>query len=75
MFFPLSIHPWKGLRLQAGPGFISDNGGEDFAWRFGIGYRFKLGDTAISLSPEFDADLVDFQDPVYIWGLRIGYSF
>lgn len=74
---PIFIHPWKGLRLTVGGGWILDEDSEsDGLLRVGLGYKFMLTDN-ISFSPEYNADLPGGKgdDVNHLFGVRLGYSF
>ena len=69
---PLYVNPVGGLWLDAGPGIVISPGGTEFAARFGIGYKIPAG--RFSISPEFNADIID-GDPTYVYGLTFSVGF
>ena len=71
---PLSLHPWRGLRLVVAPGAeIPDEGSTEFALRLGAGYKIPLGGR-FTLLPEFNADLID-GTPTYVFGASFAVGF
>lgn len=71
---PLSLHPWRGLRLVVAPGVeIPDEGSAEFALRFGAGYKFPIGER-FTILPEFNADLID-GTPTYVFGATFAVGF
>jgi hypothetical protein len=70
---PIYLHPWRGLAFAVGPGAeIPSEGNVKFAMRFGVGYRFPVGQ--FTIRPEFIADLVE-GTPTYVIGLSFGVGF
>jgi len=56
-----------------GPGAeIPSEGNVKFAMRFGVGYRFPIGQ--FTIRPEFNADLVE-GTPTYVLGVSLGVGF
>ena len=56
-----------------GPGAeIPSEGNVKFAMRFGVGYRFPIGQ--FTIRPEFNADLVE-GTPTYVVGVTLGVGF
>lgn len=71
---PISLHPWRGLRLVVAPGVeIPNEGSSEFALRLGAGYKIPLGGSFILL-PEFNADLID-GTPTYVFGASFAVGF
>jgi len=70
---PISLHPWRGLRLVAAPGAeISKENDAVFAFRLGVGYEFEFG--RFTVAPEYNADLVE-GTPTHVFGLAFGVGF
>lgn len=70
---PVSLRPWRGLRLIAAPGAeIPGSGDAEFLFRLGAAYLFPVGQ--FSLGPEFNVDLVAGH-PTYVAGLALGFGF
>jgi hypothetical protein len=70
---PVSLHPWRGLRLVAAPGAnVPSEGDAEFLMRLGVGYRLPIGH--FTLGPEFNADLID-GTPTYVFGVSFGVGF
>ena len=69
---PFTLHPYRGLRLLAGPGFEFKRA-EEFLFRFGIGWDFHVGEHLV-LTPLFTGDLVD-GNANYNYGLALGWAF
>jgi len=70
---PLFIHPYKEFRFTLAPGLEHRNGDDEFLFRLGVGYEFKLSKRWVWM-PEFNVDFVDGQE-AYVFGLAIGYGF
>jgi len=68
----MTWHPWRGLKLMAGPGVEIGDDDSEFLVRVGAAYQFKLD--RILIGPEFDVDIVDGH-PVYVAGLAVGIGF
>ena len=70
---PLTLHPWRGLRLIAGPGVeVRRDEPAEFLFRFGVGYLFHVGQ--FSVGPEFNVDVVEAH-PTFVASLAFGYAF
>jgi hypothetical protein len=71
---PISLHPWRGLRLVVAPGAeIPNEGSTEFALRLGAGYKIPLGGR-FTLVPEFNADLIEGH-PTYVFGVNLAVGF
>jgi hypothetical protein len=72
---PVALHPWRDLRLVVAPGVeIPEEGDAEFALRLGIGYTVPIGSGRFSITPEFNADLIDGA-PTYVAGVSLGVGF
>lgn len=67
------IWPWKGLRFVAGPGIEFAESKEEFVFRLGTGYKFKLGE-AFVMAPEFFVDWIGLDKITYVYGGAFGVS-
>jgi len=54
LVIPMSWHPWRGLRLAAGPGIEVNEGSAEFLGRISAGYDFEV--RRLSIAPEISAD-------------------
>lgn len=70
---PLSLHPWKGLRLTAGPGADFRSGDTEFVFRAGVGYEFELGH-GWTLAPEIAGDFTH-EAKTLVFGVSAGWGF
>ena len=70
---PLFIHPYKGWRFALAPGLEYKDHEEEFLFRTGVAYEFKLSESWV-LVPEFDVDFVDGEE-LYVFGLALGFGF
>lgn len=70
---PLFIHPYKGWRFALAPGLEYRDDEEEFLFRAGVGYEFKLCERSV-LMPEFNVDFVDGEE-LYVFGLAFGLGF
>jgi len=71
---PLYVHPYMGLRFLAAPGFVSEDSETKFLFRAGIGYQIELGNNW-SITPGYNLDLVEGNEPAHVYGLSIGFGF
>jgi len=86
--FTASWHPWRGLRLVAGPGFdrelrkhepLHDAHGPEThqkyrgLFRFGGGYDFHLAG-GFTVGPDLAVDILK-GEKVFVYGLNIGWGF
>jgi len=70
---PVTVHPWRGLRLIAAPGVeIRREEPAEFLFRLGIGYLFDVG--RFSIGPELDVDIVQ-GEPTIVAGMVFGVGF
>ena len=81
---PVSLHAVRGLRLVVAPGLeFKPGGGEEeaeseedapeFLLRLGASYEFEVG--RYSIAPEFDVDIVNFDEIILVYGLAFGIGF
>jgi hypothetical protein len=70
---PLFIHPHKGFRFALAGGLEHRHGDDEFLFRTGVGYEFKLSERWIMM-PEFNVDFVDGEEAL-VFGLTLGYGF
>ncbi|GIU76168.1 MAG: hypothetical protein KatS3mg004_3255 [Bryobacteraceae bacterium] len=88
MAFTAAVHPWKGLRLAAGPGFDREpwereGGAEAVAaetgkrvrglFRVGGGYDFHLPH-GLTIGPDLAVDILK-NEKVLVFGINIGFGF
>lgn len=86
--FTATAHPWKGLKLQAGPGFDHElrrhetEHSEGAAthqkvnralFRIGAGYDIEVG-KHMSIGPDLAYDILKGQR-VFVYGVTIGFGF
>ncbi|MCS7042796.1 MAG: hypothetical protein NZR01_08390 [Bryobacteraceae bacterium] len=86
--FTAAWHPWKGLRLVAGPGFDREpremEAGHEHAaaeagkrfrglFRVGGGYDFHLPH-GFTIGPDFAMDILR-GEKVFVYGINIGFGF
>lgn len=87
--FTATVHPWKGLKLQAGPGFDHElrrheteaAEGESAAhqkvnralFRVGGGYDIEVGKN-MTIGPDFAYDILK-GERVVVYGVTIGFGF
>lgn len=75
MGVPLLIHPYKGWRMLAAPGFDKKRGKDEdweFLIRLGLAYEFENG--RWSLTPEFNIGIVDGEE-IFVYGVSFGRGF
>ena len=70
---PFSVHPWRGLRLTAGPGADFRSGDTEFVFRTGVGYEFELGH-GWTLAPEIAGDFTHEANTL-VFGVSVGWGF
>ncbi len=70
---PFSLHPWRGLRLTAGPGADFRSEDTEFVFRAGIGYEFELG-KGWTLAPEVAGDFANSANSL-VFGVSLGWGF
>lgn len=70
---PLSIHPYKGMRLLIAPGLKDEEHNTDFLFRTGVGYQIALSNLW-SIMPEYNVDFVEDEE-IQVYGLSVGLSF
>ncbi|MGB9609837.1 MAG: hypothetical protein ACPL7M_02610 [Bryobacteraceae bacterium] len=88
MAFTAAVHPWKGLRLAAGPGFDREprerEGGAEAVpaemgkrvrglFRVGGGYDFHLPH-GFTIGPDLAVDILK-GEKVLVFGINIGFGF
>lgn len=88
MAFTAAWHPWKGLRLTAGPGFdrepqesLEAHGSEPHEghkrtrglFRVGGGYDFHLP-RGFTIGPDLAVDILK-GEKVFVYGINIGFGF
>ncbi len=86
--FTAAVHPWKGLKIQAGPGFerevadhevaphegeAGESGGRRALLRLGAGYDWEVG-KYMTIGPDFAFDFLH-GEKVFVYGLTIGFGF
>ena len=86
--FTATAHPWKGLKLQAGPGFDHELRRHEAGhaegvvvhhkvnralFRVGAGYDIEVG-KHLSLGPDFAYDILK-GERVFVYGITIGFGF
>jgi hypothetical protein len=86
--FTAVVHPWKGLKLQAGPGFDHELKKKEAAeagaelmhhdstrglFRIGLGYDVEVG-RHMTIGPDFALDILK-GDKVFVYGITIGFGF
>lgn len=87
--FTATAHPWRGLKLQAGPGFdhelrrheTESAEGEEVAhhkvnralFRVGAGYDIEVGKN-MTIGPDFAYDILK-GEKVFVYGITIGFGF
>lgn len=73
LLLPVTFHVYQGLRFLGAPGVEFSRGGEKaFAFRLGTAYEFEL--PRVSLSPEFNVDLIE-GDVTFVYGVSVGFGF
>lgn len=70
---PVSLHPWRGLRLTAAPGVDFHLNDAEFAFRVGAGYEIELG-RGLTLAPEVAGDFTRVGKTL-VYGLSLGWGF
>jgi hypothetical protein len=84
---PVSLHPYRGWRLVVAPGFEikppgaaegeggaeSDEAELEALLRLGASYEFEVG--RYTIAPEFDLDIVKFEEIVLVYGVAFGIGF
>ncbi|MHC4573319.1 MAG: hypothetical protein ACYS76_04190 [Planctomycetota bacterium] len=70
---PLFIHPHEGWRFALAPGLEHRDGDDEFLFRTGVGYEFKLSERWVMI-PEFNVDFVDGEE-AYVFGVSFGFGF
>jgi len=85
--FTATVHPWKGLKLQAGPGFDHEmrrpEGGHSDAepahhkvnralFRVGGGYDIEIGKN-MTIGPDFAYDILK-GERVLVYGITFGFG-
>ncbi|UCG67222.1 MAG: hypothetical protein JSW12_09655 [Deltaproteobacteria bacterium] len=70
---PLFMRPYGEFRFAFAPGFEHNHDEEEFLFRAGVAYEFKLSDPWV-LVPELNVDFVDGEE-VYVFGLAIGFGY
>lgn len=83
-----TVHPWKGLKLQAGPGFDHELRRHEpehgvaepvhhkvnrALFRVGAGYDFEIS-KHVSVGPDFAYDILK-GERVFVYGIMIGFGF
>ena len=87
--FTAGAHPWKGLKLQAGPGFdrelhrneaesaeVGEAGDHKVTralFRIGGGYDFEISKN-MTVGPDFAYDILK-GEKVFVYGVTIGFGF
>lgn len=86
--FTAVVHPWKGLKLQAGPGFERElnrkeaeiaegetltNSANRALFRIGGGYDIEVG-KHMTIGPDFAVDILK-GEKVFVYGITIGFGF
>ena len=71
---PVVLHPHKGWRLFAGPGYEFTEKKDKWLFRLGAGYEFHLSGNW-TLAPELISDFVDGGAIIWLAGVSIGYGF
>jgi hypothetical protein len=71
---PLSLHPGKGWRLFAGPGYEWHKEKEKYLIRAGAGYEFHFSERW-SIAPEAYVDFIENGDRTWVAGLSFGFHF
>lgn len=71
---PLYIHPYKGLRLLAAPGFEDEESETKFLVRAGAAYQIPFG-SRWSISPEYNIDFIEGGEKIQVYGVSIGLGF
>lgn len=71
---PVVLHPHKGWRLFAGPGYEFTEKKNKWLFRLGGGYEFHLSGNW-TLAPELVADFIETGAIVWLGGIAIGYGF
>lgn len=79
------VHPWKGLKLQAGPGFERELKKHETAgepvhgeatralFRVGGGYDIEVG-KHMTIGPDIAVDFLK-GEKVFVYGITIGFGF
>ena len=70
---PLFIHPHKGWRFALAPGLEHRHGDNEFLFRTGVAYEFKLSERWVMI-PEFNVDFVDGEE-AFVFGISFGFRF
>lgn len=76
--FPVYLHPYRGLKVFVGPGFVHTSAGEDaserreYLTRMGIAYDFHY--SRFTISPTFNFD-VQPGETLKDFGVALGYLF
>jgi hypothetical protein len=71
---PLYIHPYKGFRLLAAPGFEDEESETKFLIRAGAAYQIPFGGRW-SISPEYNIDFIEGGKKIQVYGVSIGLGF
>ena len=86
--FTANLHPWKGLKLQAGGGFEQELNSHSAEvrtseteheksvrglFRVGVGYEIELG-KHWTIGPDFAFDMLKGEH-VFVYGVTIGFGF
>lgn len=71
---PVSVWPWEGLRIVAGPGLEFAESKTEFVFRAGTGYEFVFGERFI-VAPEFFVDWIGADKITYVYGVALGLEF
>jgi hypothetical protein len=69
---PVSWHPWRELKLSAGPGAEFNGHEHEFLGRVAAGYDFKIG--RFTLAPEVAGDFTRKSQSI-VYGLTLGCGF
>ena len=69
---PLSWHPWRELKLAAGPGIELSSHDPEFVFRVAAGYDFKIG--RVTIAPEVAGDFTR-EAQTLVYGLTVGFGF
>ena len=71
---PLYIHPYKGLRFLAAPGFEAEESETKFLVRAGVAYQIPFGGRW-AISPEYNVDFIEGGEKIQVYGVSIGLGF
>jgi hypothetical protein len=71
---PLYIHPYKGFRFLAAPGFEDKESKTKFLIRAGVAYQIPFGGRW-AISPEYNVDFIEGGEKVQVYGVSIGLGF